>query len=217
VKSTKRVDFFKRTDKILTMKTYNYLATAVLVVIDTFRLNSQDFSAWDVTKELRRLTNDGVIDISEAPQTFYNGAPSRDISHANVRDLIHELSSHNLIQDFRKEFSGGGGFYVYRFQAAASKAPVLASFVATVQAPVVSSNTVVAVATPTRKLSQAVVDRINSYVNRKQAVGLNPTLKQVQSALKGTQNLTVSQIADVVSNAGYNLIKASPFYASQVS
>jgi hypothetical protein len=35
--------------------------------------------------------------------------------------------------------------------------------------------------------------------------------------LKGTKNLTVSQIADVVSNAGYNLIKASPFYASQVS
>lgn len=161
------------------------LSTAVLIAINSL----DSFSAYDVTQEIRRMSNDGEIEISDVmPQIMYRGVWVSDIQHNEVRELVNEYYQNDI---FDATTSTDFGYVLYTKNtigdAVAShthqQAPTTAA----------SLNT-----SPAQH--QTILNKIKEYL--KTTSFDRVTIKQMQSMLKG-YSITCEEIQDMMVDGGY--------------
>jgi hypothetical protein len=189
-------------------------ATAVLRVINIFRQNQTDFSAYDVTREIRVQANSGDIQIQGLPVEPVDGVNTNRIDHEDVRELVIELYTNGLITDYRKDRGNANGQNYIKYVYVNPSAPVVGGNVSN---SAVASNPVPTAQTPQKfnltfkaygnsagAPKYANVGRILAYVSQKKAKGGTPTLKSIQSALKGFK-ITTKEIESLVTSNGYKV------------
>ena len=175
------------------MKTLTF-ATAVLCAIRRFTSISFDFSAHDITKELRRQVNSGEIALSDIDERDVDGSITQYIEHDVVRNLVRELYTENLIPDYGRK--DNGQYIVY------TKLNITPSQTTTVTLAAQPTPT------PTPTPPQPAISQITKetmvidYVKRKVAKGEHPTLKRIQSRMKRA-SLTCGEIESVLMKYGY--------------
>lgn len=168
-----------KTMKSLTLK------DAVEAVVADFASQGKQFSAYDVTKEIRSRSKN-QYDITDAVDY---GSGYKEVEHTKVRSFVH-----SLIRSKGSDFQTDNrmGYIVYTPVANGSSSSV-ASFVgapaATIQqAPVATLGTVL----PSDAKDKAIAYLANSG-------GGWRTLKEVQSVLKRSGNFTCQQIYNTLS------------------
>lgn len=140
----------------------------------------EGFSAHDVTTELRKRVNGGDLMISDLEESEVDGSLTQNIEHEKVRTFIRELVAEEIFENLAKRY--GNGYVIYY----STEVPAPASQQA--------------VPTPTNT-EQVVLD----YVSRKIMAGINPTLKQVQSRMKGIA-ITTAEIKSIAESNGYHVM-----------
>lgn len=171
------------------MKTSLTLQAAVLAVIGSFGTLNKTFSAFDVTTELRRQANAGEVEITDLTIEPIGALNTYRIEHRDIRDLVRESFDNKDFTAITQRAPAGYIEYV-------TSAP---SFLSTTAQPVNQPAATFA----TGKDDQTTA-RIVSYVQNKLGVGINPTLKRVQSRLKGT-SITTKEIGGILSAKGFNI------------
>lgn len=186
------------------------LQTAVLMQVKEFANNNKAFSVHDITREVRSKVNQGVLEI---PEVEVAGASFRfDIPHAKVKALFDELWRTGVFDpDFSLNRNFNGTYFEYTPSPVASVAPAIPTPTFTVsQPPVTPPASAVAVSS-----DKTVQDRIQIYLNNCESRSFQPTLKQVQSAIKRdvSTGWSCEQIQDYVEGLSYDVI-ADPDYVS---
>jgi len=190
------------------------LQTAVLLQVKEFANNNQSFSVHDITREVRQKVNNGLLEI---PEVEVSGASFRfDIPHAKVKALFDELwRAGTFAPDFALNRQFTGVYFQY------TPVPV----VQTTNVPFVPAPTpVLSVAqpqvTPPASVSTGVVeDRIQKYLANCSSRNFQPTLKQVQSAIKRdvSTGWSCEKIQDYIEGLGYSVtVDPEVVSASQV-
>lgn len=183
--------------------------SAVAAVVAAFTSAQNSFSAHDVTRELRRQANTGEVDLLDLTRENVDGVPNTfRIEHNKVREEVAaQLGA--LRGTYERDFSRGYTLYRPKANAYAT----LATSVPT--APVNLANAplttfgVGSTATPDPDRSK----KVSIYLIRKHGAGDNPSLKQIQSRLKGDY-VTCSELADLVKTLGYQ-VSVNPSCPSQ--
>jgi len=199
------------------------LQTAVIMQIQEFSQNQQPFSRYDITTEIRRKCNAGELEIPECKSatnsTFY------DIRKTAVDDIFEQLWNNGLcdgIPALVSSYDRNRGYRLFTGDAISAGSAIPApSMVApspvsppptplnppTVKLPIppiamVPQTTMVT-------LSDAEIRRrIDLYMTRCQKVGMTPSLKQIQSAIKRgnrSTGLSYREIANVAGSLGYKV------------
>ena len=191
------------------------LQTAILMQVKEFAAANQQFSVHDVTREVRQKVNNGQLEI---PEVEVSGASFRfDIPHAKVKELFDELwRAGTFAPDFSLNRQFTGVYFQYTpVPVAQNSAP----FVPT-PSPVLSvAQPAVVPPTATAAPATTVTDRINTYLNNCRARNFQPTLKQVQSAIKRdvSTGWTCEKIQDYIEGLGYSVtVDPEVVSASQV-
>jgi hypothetical protein len=176
------------------------LQTAVLMQVKEFANNNKSFSVHDITREVRSKVNQGVLEI---PEVEVAGASFRfDIPHSKVKALFDELWRTGVFApDFSLNRQFNGTYFEYTPSVVAVANPPSAptpSFTVSqppVQAPAASAS------------AKTVQDRIQIYLDNCSARSFQPTLKQVQSAIKRdvSTGWSCEQIQDYVEGLGYDV------------
>lgn len=182
------------------------LAAAVAVTVQAFTTAQKEFSAHDVTRELRTLVNSGELGIIDLSRVDVDGIPNTyRIDHNTVRGYVR--ASFGSVPNYERDNSRG--YALYRPKTAGS------SYSATpVATPAPTTYTSQVSAPP---FSTAITSKVISYVNNKLADGICPTLKQIQSRLKG-YSITCKEIADILPTALYKVaVNSDVFSRSTVS
>jgi hypothetical protein len=194
-------------------------ATAVLRTINDFRSKKSDFSAYAVTHAVRSAANKGEIAIQGMTAEPIDGAQTFRIDHEEVREMVVEFYTNGLIADYRKDrgMSNGQTYIKYVYvdpsptQVPPQISPQATHCVSGVATPhMVSSYTQtpqkfnLTFKLPANPPKNANVGRILGYVSSKKARGGIPTLKSIQSALKGIK-ITTKEIQSVLINNGFQV------------
>lgn len=198
------------------------LQTAVLMQVKVFADNGQTFSVFDITKALRDKTSKGELEIPEVEVT---GRGYRfDISHAKVKALFTELRDTGVFDpDFGLNSHFNGTYFEYSPYSvtgnatAAAPAPVTAGVAPSAPAPIFAP------AAPLAKVKTAeseVKDRVKLYLDNCTTRLYQPTLKQVQSAIKRgdvSTGWTCEELQTLVEGMGYKVATDDDYQsASQV-
>lgn len=207
-----------------------HLVTAVLARISSFHKNKADFSAYDITTDLRKKVAEYAYDIVDVRKDHFGGAFLSVIKHDAVRDIIEELFSLKLIPDYvvtphynsQKDVS----YKLYVFTSDDAPAAPVASAPAPLPATVATdpandaaglTQVVAAVApvlAPAAPLSpapalaspdSAMWAKVDHYVATKRSLLEYPTIKQIQSRLKGFA-VTCQQIFDYLKQRNVTII-----------
>jgi hypothetical protein len=165
------------------------LITAILLEIRAFLNRNASFSAHDITTAIRKRVNAGEICVTDV-DTLNSGAAR--IDHPQVRALIDEFYNEGLLPLYRLDTGS------YRVYSATNNFP----------SPV--KQTVAAIDNndePVNDTNDCDVEAlVVGYVTRKLAKGQLPTLKGVQSRLKGVP-INVVDIKNICCAKGF---KVSP-------
>ena len=193
-----------------------HLVTAILARIAHFHALKTDFSAYDITTSLREKVATGEYDIVDVRKDYFGGALLAVVKHDAVRDIVNELFGLDMIPNYSatNHFNSlrGVSYVVYRHGQNA-----------TIQRPTASVPTPAPVASPaptaqftnsaaqpqTVAASQPNTDmwaKAVSYVQNKKLLGQSPTLKQVQSRLKG-YSVTCNEIYNFLKQKGYSFVR----------
>lgn len=192
------------------------LQTAVLMQVKEFANSNKAFSVHDITREVRQKVNQGVLEI---PEVEVAGASFRfDIPHAKVKALFDELWRTGVFDpDFALNRNFNGMYFEYTPSpvAAAPTAPA-PSF--TVSQPPVSAPVATPSVRPALGVTRAeATKRIEQYLNNCETRQFQPTLKQVQSAIKRGDASTGWSCEDIrgiiESDMGYTVVD-DPNYIS---
>ena len=201
------------------------LQTAVLMQVQEFANNNQQFSVHNITQALRKKTSQGEIDIPEAQVA---GASFRyDIPHSKIKALFDELWRTGVFDpNFTLSRKFNGMYFEYTPSMANNAnmaAPVISqssnqSYIPSTPTPVVSTNTPQSINNSTSKPTVAqITSRIEAYLDNCSNRNFRPTIKQVQSAIKRNVSTgwTCEELKDVIESLGYNLIaNPDPDYTS---
>jgi hypothetical protein len=174
-------------------------AVGVLKIVNDFRTNKRDFSAFDVTKEFRAKVNAGEWELTDFPRELVDGSPTFRIDHEQVRGFIISLYNNNLLTDYEKSYGTyqGISFTMYKFKTATgvlgavsanSSSGMTISFRSTPNAPQQSN------------VQGNLPNMIINYVSRKKAKGEVATLKGIQSRFKNLR-LKVSDIRSTITSS----------------
>jgi hypothetical protein len=190
------------------------LQTAVLMQVKEFANNNKAFSVHDITREVRQKVNQGVLEI---PEVEVAGASFRfDIPHAKVKALFDELWRTGVFDpDFALNRNFNGVYFEYTPSPVNSPSPA-ASF--SVSQPPVASPVASPSASPTFLIGKVeVTNRIEKYLDNCETRQFQPTLKQVQSAIKrgnASTGWSCEDIREIVtSDLGYSVVD-DPDYVS---
>jgi len=101
------------------------LATAIVQTILDFHKKGQDFSAWEVTNEIRQRALDPMFFLSDEVEAT-PGVERYNIPHEIVRGQVHELFYAGLMDVLNYErINGPSGVYIiYRPKECPTKSPV---------------------------------------------------------------------------------------------
>lgn len=193
------------------------LNQAIESVVKTFVSTAKAFSAFDITKALRKEINEKRIALDDRPFGDVNGVNTQFVKNDEVRGVVRKLVDAN--SNYYRDFNGD--FIIYKpnasgVLAAAAQAPVKSAPVSTaVPAPVVTHTPTAVVKTgiftPSSQTGVSSV-KLLAYVDSKK----NPTLKQIQSRFKGIST-TVRSLETLVRSSGLRIDRKTPFYASVVT
>lgn len=186
------------------------LEEAVLVAVKELKGRGK-FSAYDVTTFIRKEANDGKFELPGLEAKSNGQGIKYWVNHNDVRSLVDELLNRGELKNLgliNVDFNGT--FRVFEFdnsiqaQAQSLFSPGTANPPALTFAP---NSLAASMASPSVKAPPAVspstlVGRVDNYLKRH--LFENPTLKQVQSAVK-VNGITCEQFKDIVKNLGYRL------------
>lgn len=177
------------------------LQTAVLVVVNEFSKSNTNFSAWEVTREIRECVNRGDYYIDKE-----DGCSGSYVPHNPVRDFIHELYDAGILSLFGViDREDNGTYKTYIFEKDSQSEPVEDNDL--VDAPVnpgLHTDHVDNVVVPTvvnSVLDPSVGDKVRNYVNN---VVFPPTMKEIQSAVK-VNGVTCQDIYDWLLSEKYEV------------
>lgn len=174
------------------------LQTAVLIQVKEFAQNNQKFSVHDVTRSIRSKTANGELEIPEVEVT---GASFRfDISHAKVKALFDELWRTGVFDpDFTltRQFNNAG-YFEYTPSvlngvdpSQISTAPTPTPVPTPVAAPQPTVATPTATVTASHNVSSTNSIRIKTYLTNCATKKFQPTLRNVQSAIKRNDGIPI--------------------------
>lgn len=196
------------------------LQTAVLMQVQEFVNSGQAFSRYDITKALRQKCNDGLLDIPEVEDTNPGVTNRYNVRKQAVDDIFEQLFSNclaNGLPPLTYTFNQAGGYRVFAADPNAVQAvpqpAVYASSPAvapTVTLPSVNPNQVTSIPASTSvTLSDPEIRRrVGLYMDHCGKVGITPTLKNIQSAIKRgnkSTGLSYREIANVATSLGYKV------------
>lgn len=179
------------------------LKELVLGAVEGFLATDTPFSVHDLTTSIRQVVNSGAIEI---PALYVSGQAFKyDISHDDVKFYFSELNDAELFsQLLARKFNGT--FNVFRgadspavsnplklkvpspfqgaAQAIANLGNALGSMTKAIGTKTPSIATAVQQASAGKLGRTEVVDRVRLYLSNCDKRGINPTNKQIQSAIK---------------------------------
>lgn len=183
------------------------LEKAIRNIIEAYESDSKDFSAYDITKAVRKQVNDKVIELHGVAFEDVSGVQTQRIEHMHVRPIVRS------VMDGKSNYSrlnSNDGYVLYKFTTATKPAVV---YTPTGVSSTPASTPVAA--TSTASTNPVVdVEKLKVYIQ-----GGSSTLKQIQSRFKvrGAKQPTVREIAQVVNaTAGLMLEERKPFHSSLV-
>jgi len=195
------------------------LQTAVLMQVQEFVNSGQTFSRYDITKALRQKCNDGLMEIPDVEDTN-PGASNRFNVRKDAVDAIFEQLYQNCLVNglppLTYNYEPNLGYRVFSVDlAAAGNVPAPAAYaslptaVPTPPPPAVPTLPTPLTPTSTVTLSDPEIRRrVGLYMDHCAKVGVTPTLKQIQSAIKRknkSTGLSYREIANVASSLGYKV------------
>ena len=187
------------------------LQTAVLMQIQEFVNSGQEFSRYDITKALRQKCNDGLLEIPEVEDV--NGGNVRyDIRKDAVDNIFEQLWNNGLpngLPPLTWKWNRVLGYRVFSADVASvSVVPTPTAVPTMTQTPSVP---VIPPSHPSNMvttLSDAEIRRrVQLYMQRCSTLGVTPTLKQIQSAIKRNRStgLSYREIANVTMSLGWKV------------
>lgn len=201
------------------------LQTAVIMQIQEFAQKQTPFSRYDITTEIRRKCNAGELEIPECKRD--TSSDFCDVRKTAVDDIFEQLWNNGLcdgIPALVSSYDRNRGYRLFTGDATSAGSAIPApSMVA--PSPVMSTPPTVNLPTPA--VSQTIPPspvvrqptmvtlsdteirrRIDTYMTRCQKVGVTPSLKQIQSAIKRgnrSTGLSYREIANVANSLGYKV------------
>jgi len=191
------------------------LQTAVLMQVQEFVNSGQAFSRYDITKALRQKCNDGLLDIPEIEDTNPGVTNRYNVRKQAVDDIFEQLFANclaNGLPPLTYSFNQAGGYRVFAADPNAVQAvPQPATYVSQPNIPVPTPVPPITPITPTTTVTLSdpeIRRRVGLYMDHCGKIGLAPTLKQIQSAIKrGSKStgLSYREIANVATSLGYKV------------
>lgn len=172
------------------------------VVTDLFGKN---FSAYDVTLALRGKVNNGEIELVDAQREDVDGVNTYRIERDKVREIVSQLYTADLLPQYKRDYARAGG-NTYRVYVYDANLPVNPTPVSTPQVLPTSSvpAQLPAKVGPVALTPQNQADieaKILAYVKNQSALNSLPTLKKIQSRLKGIA-VTCGELEGIVKRLG---------------
>jgi len=166
------------------------LQTAVLMQVQEFVQSGQAFSRYDITKALRQKCNDGLMEIPDVENV--NSSPRFDIRKSAVDAIFEQLYQNclaNGLPPLTYAFNQAGGYREFKVdsQAFANSLATVppSSPVNPTQITSVSNSPASMVSVSMTALSDAEIKRrVALYLDHCSKIGMVPTVKQIQSAIK---------------------------------
>lgn len=209
------------------MKTY-LLATAILAQIAQFHASKANFSAHEVTQGVRAKLADGDWDISDLPKDTIGGNYVAIVPHDKVRDFVTQLMELELIPDYKGEnyFNPvrGVSYILYKHANAAPTITIptpaatapstnfITGFLPSAALPIPVGRVSLAPAAPIgtnlKSPDSDMWDKVVTYVSNQRSLARTPTLKQVQSRLKGYA-VSCSELEQFFIQRNYRLLRPS--------
>lgn len=177
------------------------LKELVLGAVEGFLATNSSFSVFDVTQSIRQVVNSGAVEVPTL--SVSNQAFKFDITHDDVKFYFNELYRDGLFsQALSRSFNGT--YFIYQ-GTNAGKLPVQFSVASMSQAAgsavnqfaqvlnSIRNSSAIAVPSAASRVQQAatgqvtrseVVDRVRAYLQNCSKRGVNPTSRQIQSAIK---------------------------------
>ena len=202
------------------------LQTAVLMQVQEFVQAGKQFSRFEITLALRDKCNNNLLEIPEVEDTTPGARYRFDIRKDAVDVIFEQLYSNCLVNGLpplNYRFDRVNGYRVFFADpTAAPTVPVSAQpavppvsvdptganqIVAAVAAATVPQSPMVSV--PSSVLNDSEIRRrVTLYMDRCKTLGVTPTLKQIQSAIKRgkkSTGLSYNEISNVVTSLGYKV------------
>ena len=177
------------------------LQTAILQQVAEFAANNTVFSVHDITVAVRSKTSAGELEI---PEVEVQGASFRfDIPHSKVKALFDELYRTGVFDpNYRLDRAFNGTYFEYT--------PTTLNTTAPTPVPTAIAPTPVSTVTTTGAVSHSIRSRVNLYLKNCAARKFQPTLRQVQSAIKRSDfssGFSCEDLKDIIENQlGYPIV-----------
>lgn len=211
-------------------------------IFEGFVKNGCNFSAYNVTLNIRDKVNNGLLEIDQLPYEMINGVMTQEIFHTDVKGamvfVIEDfgvpgykrtwISKENDIPaHFAYVVDSGSSvdpttskkhqIYVSNKMIVPVTAPPSQPVVQPVQVPNVQTN--VQVGTYRNPAGDpndpAIIKMLTSYFDNRISFGQPATLHTAQSRMR-RHRLTIDQIADIAKKNGYDLLQGDCYHRSQV-
>jgi hypothetical protein len=205
------------------------LQTAVLMQVQEFVNAGQSFSRYDITKALRQKCSDGTLEIPELEIVNPGASYRYDIRKQAVDDVFEQLWRNclaNGLPPLQVTYDRNLGYRIFSVDQNALAQSAVPAILATATAPTpayvstpptavvtlppVNPNQITSVpASSLVPLTDAEIKRrVTLYMDHCQSVGVTPSLKQIQSAIKRgnkSTGLSYREIANVAMSLGYKV------------
>lgn len=203
------------------------LSVAVLDILRDFDSNHRNFSAYDVTVELRKRVNNGEVELTDKVPTDINGMMTFPVNHEEVKEVVSSLWHNDFLKNRQREVLTGTNYWTYSCQVAQASStpnmpvaaptmPVKSTYITGTCPPNHPALTSSCSLTPPT-LPVVTAAEIKEYVRKRRLDGKETTLKQIASRFK-TSKLTIRDVADIVSACPhiFQFDVRTPFYKSVV-
>ena len=205
------------------------LQTAVLMQVQEFVNSGQTFSRYDITKALRQKCNDGLMEIPDIEDTNPGASNRFNVRKDAVDGIFEQLYQNCLVNGLPPltyNYEPTLGYRVFSVDPNAAPVPAPPVASATNARNVggpwgVPTPTILVKVDPTQITSVPIPSprtatlgdpeirrRIDLYLSRCAKIGMTPTLKNIQSAIKRgnkSTGLSYREIVNVASSLGYKV------------
>jgi hypothetical protein len=179
--------------------------------VQEFVNSGQEFSRYDITKALRQKCNDGLLEIPEIEDLNVLSTVRYNVRKTEVDNIFDQLWSNGLpngLPPLKCTYDRNRGYRLFSADVASGNAIPIPT--ATPSATPVATPSI----PPSRPVNVVTLDdaeirrRIQLYMDRCNVLGMTPSLKQIQSAIKRgnrSTGLSYREIANVTMSLGYKV------------
>jgi hypothetical protein len=186
------------------------LQTAILKQVAKFADNNSVFSVHDITIAIRNKAASGELEI---PEVEVQGASFRfDIPHSKVKALFDELYHTGVFDtNYRLDRSFNGTYYEYTPTGLNSNSTPAVAPSPTTASPTPAAPATAPATAPAGTISTSNVARIGLYLSNCATRQFQPTLRQVQSAIKRNDFIPIpscEELKQYITSLGYTIVYA---------